>query len=106
MHTTDHQSQPRTGKRLTFYSDWNTPLAEETVDHDRHAAYEEFVRRVANEALPWLMPLLDECGASVFAETRTFMFALPSAPLRWLHVPEIACRLNFLPWAERGEIAH
>lgn len=104
--TATAQAHTSTYTGIAFFTEWNTPLHGAEPDPERHAAYEALARDVANSAMPWLLPLLAECGAKVLAGPWIFSFALSSRPGVWLDVPEIADRLQLLPWAEATEVAH
>lgn len=90
-----------------IFTEWNTPIdGGPETDMERHEQYAAFVAQAMASTMPWLWVLLNEGNARVIAGTGMFSVELPEAPNEWHDVPEMAARLNLLPWAEPEETGH
>ncbi|VWX63184.1 hypothetical protein VARIO8X_90053 [Burkholderiales bacterium 8X] len=90
---------------LQVHTEWSDPIDPQTVvDLERHTTYAAFALEVVERSLPSLLTFLNAADAKVLAGTHFFAFS--TSPGQWVDVPEIAGRLNFLPWAEPHETMH
>ena len=90
---------------MQILSRWMTqaPVATPMTDAERHESFCKFAATMAHANMPWLMPLLEQAGATVYVAPGEFAFHLPSRPGQWFDVPEMARQITMLPWAEQEE---
>lgn len=89
----------------TLHTEWSDPVdPRDEIDTERHEIYAAFALDVVEKALPSLLSFLDATDAKVLAGTHFFSYS--TSPGEWVDVPEIAGRLNLLPWAEPHETMH
>lgn len=88
-----------------FLSKWQTqtPVSYPATDAERHEAFSKFAANMANASMPWLLPLLEQAGATLYVGPGQFAFHLPARPGHWFDVPEMARQITMLPWAEQEE---
>lgn len=72
------------------------PLTNEEKDQ----IFSNFVRQVADAHYPWLIPLLQASGATVYASPSLFVFTLPHGGMQWVEVPEMSRLITSVPWTE------
>lgn len=73
------------------------------TDAERHDAFATYAGNVAHANLPWLMPLLDAAGATLYVGPSMFFYQLASKPGDWTEVPEMSRLIPMVPWVEREE---
>lgn len=76
----------------------------ELTEEQKHNIFSGYARVVANSYMPWLFPLLDEAGATVYAEPGRFLFFFESDPANWHTVPELGALISMTPWPEPQEV--
>jgi hypothetical protein len=86
---------------LTFWRN-KPPVTTPTTDEERHVAFTEFAVNQVKASMPWLLPLLDEANATIYAGPRLFLFRTPNHP-EWVEVPQISECIAMVPWAEVNE---
>lgn len=92
---------------ITVATQWSNPVfAGDCMDPDRHERFATYALEVTREAMPDLYSFLDASGATVIAGPCMFSFSTPAAAGAWLDVPDMAARLNLLPWVDPHETAH
>lgn len=70
----------------------------------QHELFGRYARLAAEDAMPWLFPLLDAAQAQVFTAPGIFCFLLPDKPDHWFEVPEMKNLLVLLTWNTDAEI--
>lgn len=88
-----------------FHTEWSGPikLAKPSTDRERHELFSRHVRAVADEAMPWLFPLLDATNAKILAAPGLFCYSIDPEQKVWLDAPEMIQRLHMVPWATDEE---
>jgi hypothetical protein len=73
-------------------------------DADRHQLFATFAVSQAQTEMPWLMPLLDQLGATIYVGPGLFVFQTPDQPSQWHEVTQLSARIGMVPWAEPSEL--
>lgn len=76
-----------------------------TTDEERHDVFTRYATSMANIHMPWLMPLLEKAGATLYVAPAIFAFQLPDGSGRWHEVPEMARQIPMVPWADPMDTA-
>jgi hypothetical protein len=89
-------------------TNWYSPSEEFGISVETAAAcdalYRAMVVDVVLSVMPWLPDALQAIGAAVAACPGCFLIVTRDGQQH--PVPELAARLNFLPWAEPSETRH
>lgn len=72
------------------------------TDEERHAVFSRFALGVADTQMPWLMPLLEQAGATVYVAPSVFAFRLPNTE-HWHEVASLSQHIAMVPWVEGPE---
>lgn len=70
------------------------------TDEERHAVFSRFAVGVADAQMPWLLPLLEQAGATVYVAPSVFAFRLPSQPEQWHEITALSHHIAMVPWVE------
>lgn len=74
------------------------------TDEQKHSAFDQYVRVIANSRFPWLMPLLEAADALILAQPGSFVFVLPGSQDTWHEIPEMSASITMVPWPEDSDI--
>jgi len=86
-----------------FHTEWSDPIGGLVPpDPWKHETFVAYAKLIAADHSPYLLSFLAGCKARVLVGLRIFCFDLPFRG-KWIDVPQIAERLQLLPWAEPDE---
>jgi hypothetical protein len=88
-----------------IFSQWHqkaTPV-QPVSDADRHQLFATFAVEQAQAEMPWLIPLLEQVGATIYIGPGLFVFQTTSQPGQWNEVVQLSTRIGMVPWAEPSE---
>lgn len=87
---------------LTRWSVAQDAQQELTADQ-KHNIVAGYARLMANSFAPWLFPLLDAAGATVYASDGMFLFFLESELEKFHEIPELSALISLIHSREPEE---